>query len=388
VAALSTNDYFCTFLQILNEVNLFFGMSSLNSTFFPETLLRWYETHKRDLPWRDTTNPYFIWLSEVILQQTRVAQGLPYYFKFIQAYPTVQELAAASQDEVLRLWQGLGYYSRARNMHHTAKDLVENYNGEFPGSYKELLKLKGVGQYTAAAIAAFAFKERVAVLDGNVFRVLARIFGIPDDIAASSSRKVFQKLADELISSDFPDIYNQAIMEFGAIQCTPVMPDCLFCPLQQSCYAFNNGMVQELPVKSKAKPAKPRFFHYIVLEYDQQFYMRKRLEGDIWQGLYDFYLYEIDTKELDQQALIHELKHAGVDVDVKAFHPAKKIYKHILSHQKISAYFYHFKLKSRLNEEPLKETRLALYSTDEIEAIPKPILIDSYLKDAKILVHL
>ncbi|WP_162053653.1 A/G-specific adenine glycosylase [Pontibacter pamirensis] len=363
-------------------------MATPNQAYFVNTLLRWYGQHKRPLPWRDTTNPYYIWLSEVILQQTRVAQGMPYYQKFVEAYPTVQQLAAAPEDEVLRLWQGLGYYSRARNMHHTAKIVMEQYGGQFPDSFAELLKLKGVGNYTAAAIAAFAFKEQVAVLDGNVFRVLARLFGISDDIAVPASRKVFQKLADELVPADAPDTYNQAIMEFGAIQCTPVMPDCLFCPLQQSCFAFNNGMVQELPVKKKAKAARPRYFHYIVLEHEGDFYLRKRLEGDIWQGLYDFYLYESPGKNLPIETLVQELQQAGLEADSAYLQSPQKDYKHILSHQKITARFYRIRLISRLKEEVLKETRLAPFNVEEIEALPKPILINSYLKDAKILVYL
>lgn len=365
-----------------------FTMATPEQAHFAGTLIRWYGQHKRALPWRDTTNPYYIWLSEVILQQTRVAQGLPYYRKFVEAYPTVQQLAAAPEDEVLRLWQGLGYYSRARNMHHTAKIITEEFGRVFPQNYAELLKLKGVGSYTAAAIASFAFKEQVAVLDGNVFRVLARVFSISDDIAAPASRKVFQKLADELVPADAPDIYNQAIMEFGAIQCTPVMPDCLFCPLQRSCFAFNHGMVQELPIKAKAKTARPRYFHYIVLEHAGQFYMRKRLEGDIWQGLYDFYLYESPDKNLPMEALLPELQQAGLEVAKEHLQPPQKEYKHVLSHQKITARFYRIKLKTRLREEVLQETRLALFNVTEIEDLPKPILINSYLKDAKILVYL
>lgn len=363
-------------------------MATPEQAHFAGTLVRWYGQHKRALPWRDTTNPYHIWLSEVILQQTRVAQGLPYYLKFVEAYPTVQQLAAAPEDEVLRLWQGLGYYSRARNMHHTAKTVTEEFGGDFPQTYAGLLHLKGVGSYTAAAIAAFAFKERVAVLDGNVFRVLARVFGLSDDIAAPASRKVFQKLADTLVPPDAPDIYNQAIMEFGAIQCTPVMPDCLFCPLQQSCFAFNHGMVQELPVKAKAKAARPRYFHYVVLEHEGRFYLRKRLEGDIWQGLYDFYLYESPDKNLPMEALLPELLQAGLEVDLSHLQAPQKEYKHVLSHQKITARFYRIKLKKRLKEEVLQETRLAPFTVHEIEELPKPILINSYLKDAKILVYL
>ncbi|GAB3822969.1 A/G-specific adenine glycosylase [Pontibacter rugosus] len=362
-------------------------MEETTHSYFGQTLITWYGRHKRALPWRDTENPYFIWLSEVILQQTRVAQGLPYYQRFVETYPTVQDLAAAPQDEVLRLWQGLGYYSRARNMHHTAQLVVAQYGGIFPDNYAELIKLKGVGSYTAAAIASFAFKEQVAVLDGNVFRVLARVFGITDDIAAPASRKVFQKLADTLVPADEPDTFNQAIMEFGAIQCIPVMPDCMFCPLQQTCFAFNHGMVQELPVKSKAKAARPRFFHYVVFELNNSFYLRKRLEGDIWQGLYDFYLYESDNKILPEAQLLLELQ-SGVPVQQGQLQPYVKAYKHILSHQKITAHFYRIKLQEPLKNEVLKETRLALYNVEEIESLPKPVLISSYLKDAKILVSL
>lgn len=363
-------------------------METTSPAFFSGTLLSWYGRHKRSLPWRDTINPYFIWLSEVILQQTRVAQGLPYYLKFTEAYPTVQDLASAPQDEVLRLWQGLGYYSRARNMHHTAQQIVNEFGGKFPEKYAELLQLKGVGSYTAAAIASFAFKEQVAVLDGNVFRVLARIFGVADDIASPAARKVFQKLADSLIPADEPDTFNQAIMEFGAIQCTPVMPDCMFCPLQQSCFAFNHGMVQELPVKSKAKAARPRFFHYIVLEHEGQFYMRRRLEGDIWQGLYDFYLYESMDGQLDEKQLLHDLQAAGASIDTGTLILPQKSYKHVLSHQKITAWFYHLKLKLRLTEEVLQEARLVAFTPQQIEELPKPVLINNYLKDAGILVYL
>jgi len=363
-------------------------MQPTDYTYFARTLLTWYGQHKRSLPWRDTINPYFIWLSEVILQQTRVAQGLPYYNKFVQAYPTVQALAAAPEDEVLRLWQGLGYYSRARNMHHTAQLVVDKYNGLFPDKYSELLKLKGVGSYTAAAIAAFAFREQVAVLDGNVFRVLARVFGLTDDIAAPASRKVFQQLADKLVPADVPDIYNQAIMEFGAIQCTPLMPDCLFCPLQQSCFAFNHGMVQDLPVKSKAKAARARYFHYIVFVFEGSYYLRKRLEGDIWQGLYDFYLHESDNKNLSPGALLHELEAAGIPVQEAQLQLPHKDYKHTLTHQKITARFYQIKLGTRLREQVLQETRLVLYTPEKIDNLPKPVLISSYLKDVKVLVNL
>lgn len=358
------------------------------NSFFADTLIRWYQLHKRSLPWRETKDPYLIWLSEVILQQTRVAQGLPYFLKFAQAYPTVQHLAKAEEDEVLRLWQGLGYYSRARNMHFTAKQVVEEHRGHFPASYEELQKLRGVGSYTAAAIASFAFKEKVAVLDGNVFRVLSRVFGISDDIALPASRKEFQKLANSLISEKEPDTFNQAIMEFGAIQCTPIMPDCMFCPLQASCFAFNRGLVQELPVKSKAKAARPRFFHYLVFEREGCFYLRKRLAGDIWQGLYDFYLYETPDKDLEPIRLVEELKGTGIELTQNQLSLPQKEYRHVLSHQKITAKFYLVKLKNRLDDKVLQEGRLSIFNKEEIENLPKPTLINNYLKDVKILVNL
>jgi A/G-specific adenine glycosylase len=361
---------------------------SLTNTFFGNTLIKWYQQHKRNLPWRETSDAYAIWLSEIILQQTRVAQGLPYYLKLIEAYPTVQDLAAAPEDEVLRFWQGLGYYSRARNMHFTAKQIVSDYGGRFPESYQELLKLKGVGSYTAAAIASFAFREKVAVLDGNVFRVLSRVFGISEDIALPATKKIFQQLADKLICEQEPDIFNQAIMEFGAIQCTPVMPDCMFCPLQTTCFAFNHGLIQELPVKSKAKAARARYFHYLVFKWQGLYYMRKRLKGDIWQSLYDFYLHEAFDENLTTESLLYEIEKSGISLNIEDITIPTKEYKHVLSHQRISAKFYLIKLKDPLTKSFLKEGRLTAFDRLEIENLPKPILINNYLKNEKILLSL
>ncbi|RZK92973.1 MAG: A/G-specific adenine glycosylase, partial [Hymenobacter sp.] len=274
-------------------------------------MLAWYPRHRRDLPWRHTRDPYAIWLSEVILQQTRVAQGLPYYLDFLSSYPTVEALAAAPEQEVLRHWQGLGYYSRARNMHHTAQQIVREFGGRFPATYAGLRQLKGVGPYTAAAIASFAFDEAVAVLDGNVFRVLARIFGLHADIAAPSSRKEFQALADLHLPPSHAADFNQAIMEFGALQCTPAKPDCLFCPLQSECWAFQHGQVALLPVKAKAKAARTRHFHYLVLRHGGQLYLKERPGGDIWQGLYDFALVETDNAELPAAELLRHVEALG-----------------------------------------------------------------------------
>lgn len=346
---------------------------------FGTTLLAWYPRHRRDLPWRHTRNPYAIWLSEVILQQTRVKQGLPYFHDFITSYPTVQDLAAAPQDEVLRHWQGLGYYSRARNMHHTAQQIVEEYSGVFPGSYAELLKLRGVGQYTAAAIASFAYDEKVAVLDGNVYRVLARVFGVTADIAAPASRKIFQQLADSLIPAEHPAEFNQAIMEFGALQCTPTKPDCLFCPLQSTCFAFQHGMVQELPVKTKAKAARTRYFHYLVLRYQDVVYMRKRTGKDIWQGLYDFPLVETDVAAIAPATLLDSVAALGGTLATGLAEEPGPAFRHVLSHQKLEVRFHELCLQAPLAAEQLQDAGLQPCTPAEVESLPKPILITNYI---------
>jgi A/G-specific adenine glycosylase len=353
--------------------------SSSQPSFLATALLAWYPRHRRDLPWRHTHDPYAIWLSEVILQQTRVAQGLPYYNTFLNAYPTVAALAAAPEAEVLRYWQGLGYYSRARNMHHTAQQVVQEHAGKFPACYAELIKLKGIGPYTAAAIASFAFNEAVAVLDGNVYRVLARVFGLHSDIAAPASRKEFQALADQHIPAAAPADFNQAIMEFGAIQCTPVKPDCLFCPLQQSCWAFQHGQVALLPVKSKAKAARTRYFHYFVLRHGEQLYLKERREKDIWQGLYDFALAETLQAELTPSEITRHLEAFGAEVDTSQVAETSITMRHVLSHQKLEVKFHEVALRQPLPESTMRDLGLRAYSASEIEALPKSILIVNYL---------
>ena len=340
--------------------------------------MAWYPRHHRDLPWRHTRDPYAIWLSEIILQQTRVAQGLPYYETFLAAYPTVQDLAAAPEAEVLRYWQGLGYYSRARNMHCTAQQIVNEFGGQFPGTYAGLLRLRGVGPYTAAAIASFAFDEAVAVLDGNVYRVLARIFGLHSDIAAPSSRKEFQAVADQHIPATTPADFNQAIMEFGAIQCTPLKPDCLFCPLQSQCWAFQHGQVALLPVKSKAKASRTRYFHYFVLRHGELTYLRERREKDIWQGLYDFALAETVTPELPPAELMRHLEALGATLDTSQVAEPTAAYRHVLSHQKLEARFHPLVLASPLPADTLRDLGLRAYTATEIDALPKPKLIANY----------
>jgi A/G-specific adenine glycosylase len=344
---------------------------------FSPRLLAWYERNKRELPWRETSDPYKIWLSEIILQQTRVMQGLPYYKDFVSKYPTIIDLARASEQEVLRLWQGLGYYSRARNMLHTAQIIAFEKNGVFPDNYEELLKLKGIGSYTAAAIASFAFREKVAVLDGNVFRVLARVFGISTDILSHEAKKIFSAKANSLISEDKPDIFNQAMMELGALVCTPQSPDCLLCPFSEDCVACLTGKQQEFPVKIKKTKVRKRFFHYLIFEIDDQFALKERTSKDIWQGLYDFYLLESDDfkpiTNLADTVLTQLLTGAEVEV-------SDEVFTHQLTHQRIFTKFWLVYLKNETQQKAVEQLGLQFYSLEEINHLPKPILIDKYMK--------
>ncbi|PWK27365.1 A/G-specific DNA-adenine glycosylase [Arcicella aurantiaca] len=346
---------------------------------FSQKITTWYHQNKRNLPWRDIHNPYFIWLSEVILQQTRVVQGMPYYYKFIEAFPTVQDLATADEKDVLRLWQGLGYYSRARNLHTTAKMVIENYGGEFPNTYSELLKLKGIGTYTAAAIASFAFGEKVAVLDGNVYRVLSRVFGEETDIASNEAKKVFTKLAEAVLPEKNIDIHNQAIMEFGAMQCTPASPNCMFCPLTFECVANATGKVGILPVKSKKVKVRERFFNYFVIEQNRNFAMHERTHKDVWSGMYDFYLKEFaeNIQAFDdiigEDTFLHNvLKNSVVKRE-------SKTYTHVLTHQRIHTKFWHLVI----NDDFLINlpSDLKWFSLDEVDNLPKSTLVNNYLID-------
>ena len=260
---------------------------------FAELLLRWNETQNdRHMPWKGEKNPYYIWLSEIILQQTRVEQGLPYFLSFKQKYPTVKHLAEAPEDDVMRLWQGLGYYSRARNLHETAKNIHFNMDGNFPGAFEGLVKLKGVGDYTASAIASFAFGEKKAVVDGNVIRVLARVFGISIAADTTEGKKKFASLAQELIDDQQPAAYNQAIMDFGAVLCTPQNPMCDECPFQKTCVAYQQNRIDELPAKKKKIKIQQRYFNYLVIKTEREIYIRKRTENDIWKNLYELPMFE------------------------------------------------------------------------------------------------
>ena len=268
---------------------------------FTKSLISWYLEYKRDLPWRHTSNPYHIWLSEIMLQQTRVVQGMPYYYSFIEAFPTVFDMANASEEQVLKLWQGLGYYSRARNLHQTAQFVAFELNGKFPDNFSDLLKLKGVGEYTAAAIASFSYNEAVPVVDGNVFRVLSRYFDVETDISIAAAKKEFSALAFELMPKNDAAIFNQAMMEFGALQCVPKNPNCDICPLNSGCLALKLKKVSQLPVKSKKAKVKNRFFNYLVVsDENKNTVVQKRTGKGIWENLYEYPLIETaDEAEFD-----------------------------------------------------------------------------------------
>lgn len=352
----------------------------MDKRYFSLKIVEWYEQHHRKLPWRETKDPYKIWLSEVILQQTRVSQGLPYYNQFVEKYPTVTDLARAKENEVLRLWQGLGYYTRARNLHKCAQKVVEDFNSRFPSSFIDLKKLPGIGEYTAAAIASISFQEPVAVVDGNVFRVLSRVFGINKNISSHEGKKFFRELANSLVSENQPDQYNQAIMEFGAVQCTPKQPKCIDCIFQNDCVAYQEDLQQMLPVNVRTKKSKNRYFYYFVLANKEGIAMKKREAGDIWQGLYDFHLVEAKRSKA-VMAIMSEC--SDVKKILKKNDPlhVTKQYKHILSHQNIHAKFIVINdVKGLPRIDGLK-----FYSKKKIKELPKPILIHRFLSDYNIL---
>ena len=342
-----------------------------------EKLINWYLKNHRDLPWRNTANPYKIWLSEIILQQTRIDQGLDYYLKFIDRYPKVEMLAAASEDEVLKLWQGLGYYSRARNLHFTAKYISEKLQGVFPNNYDELIKLKGIGPYTAAAIASFAFGEPRAVVDGNVIRVLSRFFDEDTPANTSAGKKVFQDLANGALLKKDPGTYNQAIMELGAMICKPINPLCDQCPWRSQCLSFQNRTWEARPVKIKSKPPRKRIMNYVVLETENELVFRKRTENDIWKGLHDFdsveNLEEPTPKYLRDQI---QQKHPEITISHQPIAPEKE-YSHILSHQKIQARFWRWKTNGAINQKSI----YLKVAKEDIASVAVPRLVQKYLED-------
>jgi len=346
---------------------------------FSDNLISWYKQNKRDLPWRNTTNPYKIWLSEIILQQTKVNQGLSYYYKFIEHFPTINDLANSSEQKVLKLWQGLGYYSRARNLHATAKVIAKEYKGIFPSDYNSILSLKGIGDYTAAAIASFSYNLPYPVVDGNVFRVLSRIYGIDTPIDTPKGKKTFYLLANELINIKKAAIHNQAIMEFGALICTPKNPNCENCVFNNSCIAFANKQINLLPIKSKKIKQTNRFFNYLIIKTNtSETFITERKNKDIWKGLYDFPLIETSKKvssfnELSKQTIFQQLLPESATLILNKVSPETK---HILSHQKIYATFWHI----TTNKTKHLEADFTKVNSSSINNYPLPKLIENYVK--------
>lgn len=322
---------------------------------------KWYRLNARILPWRETQNPYFIWLSEVILQQTRVDQGLNYYLSFIKNYPKLTDLANADEESVLKLWQGLGYYSRARNLHKTAKQVRDEFNGEFPQSYNEIIQLKGIGPYTAAAISSFAFNLPHAVVDGNVYRVLSRVYGIDEAIDSGLGKKMFQELADSLIPHSEPALFNQAIMEFGAIQCTPNNPNCTECVLASVCMSANKPeLIRKRPYKKGKTKVRKRYFHYLHYENKGTIALKQRTDKDIWEKLYEFPLIESSNEE------IPEILHDSAELRYKT--------KHILSHQHIYAFFY------QSDSPSIDSANFEFVDKTQLQDYPIHRLMDKYLE--------
>lgn len=344
---------------------------------FAGVIIEWYQHNKRDLPWRHTSDPYIIWLSEIIMQQTRVEQGMPYFNRFAEKYPTVSEFASAKEDDILNLWQGLGYYSRGRNMHHTAQLVMESHGGYFPKDYHTLLKLKGIGEYTAAAISSFSSNEARAVVDGNVFRLLARYFAIDTPINSGKGKKIFTELANELIDKEQAGIYNQAAMEFGSLVCRPKNPDCPQCPLQNGCEAYRTNRVYELPVKIKTQKVRERYFNYIIAMRNNEILMNKRGPGDIWENLYDLPLFETKAPIDPGNLIVHEdfVKTFGKHITIKSFSGPVR---HILSHQKLNACFIEIE---NYSEQFAASSGWKYVKLQDLQGLAQPKLIFHFFKN-------
>jgi len=353
----------------------------MQARYFSEKIVEWYDLNKRNLPWRHTKDPYKIWLSEIILQQTRINQGLPYYKKLVSEFPTVNELASAPEKKVLRLWQGLGYYSRARNMHACAKEVVNHFNARFPKTSEELKRLPGIGEYTAAAIASISFNEQVAVVDGNVFRVLSRIFGVDTPINSPEGKEQFTTLANKLIGKGSPAIHNQAVMEFGALHCKPKNPLCTTCVFQTYCMANKHGLQSLLPIKIPKTKSRNRYLYYFVLLRNGSIMMNHRNGKDIWQGLYDFYLIEKNRFSVPEK-LINDDPFLKKLMPTASSMSTSKRYTHILSHQKIQSKFTVLQLSKK--PESVSGS-LRFYSIKKVKELPKPALISRFLHDFRLL---
>ncbi len=348
---------------------------------FSKKIIQWYRAEGRQLPWRNVDNPYFIWLSEIILQQTRIEQGMEYYFHFIYTYPTVADLASATEEQVLKSWQGLGYYSRARNLHSAAQYIVNYFNGEFPDNYKDICSLKGVGPYTAAAVASFAFKLPYPVIDGNVYRLITRLFGIYTPVPSNAAYKEIETLLKSLMDVEHPDLFNQALMDYGSMVCKPLNPDCVSCIFARECIALQKGKVEVLPVKMAPPKVKERFFYYFDVEWpmgSQRYtWVQCRMGKDIWQGLYEYPLVESDS-EWDDKRLVDYAKRFGGD-----FFSMRPIeltcsaqFTHKLTHQTIKARFVHMVFDEEPCSNPLNSQSVPCV---KLKTLPVSRLIDKYL---------
>lgn len=355
--------------EILNSDNTLMNIS--------KKLIGWYINNKRDLPWRDINDPYHIWISEIILQQTRVNQGLTYYLRFIERFPTVAHLAEANEDTVLKYWQGLGYYTRARNLHKAAQQIMSIHNGAFPIVHADILKLAGIGDYTAAAICSFAYNQPYAVVDGNVYRVLSRLFGIQSPIDSGIGKKEFAIKAQQLLSKSEPALHNQALMEFGALQCTPASPDCPNCPLNRLCIAYELNLVSQLPVKSHKTKVTQRFFHYLFIKFQNKTYLQKREAKDVWQNLFEFPLIESD-RLLSAYQLVEEdiFKSLFTNIEKVEIYKISNPMKHILSHRVIFAQFFSINIS---NENELIK-QLSQVQIKDIDRFAVSRLMDIFLE--------
>lgn len=356
------------------------------TSFFTQKLMGWYDPTDRPMPWKAIKDPYKIWLSEIILQQTRVVQGLPYYEKFVEAFPTISELAAADDDVIMKLWEGLGYYSRARNMMTAARQVVQDYDGRFPDTYTDILSLKGVGPYTASAIASFAYELPRAVVDGNVYRVLARFFGIDTPIDSTAGKKQVAKLAQDCLDVEQPGRYNQAIMDFGASICTPRQPDCKHCPLQEKCQAYLQNTIQLLPVKVKKLKKRIRFFYFLDIQAANHTILQKRIHKDIWQSLYQFPLIETEKPLVK----VHSLKDTPVWQELfsdigPGIVSQSQSFEQTLTHQKIKAVF--LKIEPQELPKTLPDTYFCV-PLPEINQYAFPKIIDWYLRDNSLYLNL
>jgi A/G-specific adenine glycosylase len=345
--------------------------------YFTGKLLKWNDReNKRLMPWKAETDPYKIWLSEIILQQTRVEQGWEYYIRFITAYPTIKKLAKAPEQKVFKLWEGLGYYTRCKNLVATAKFIANERHGKFPDTYDEILTLKGIGPYTAAAIASFAFNLPYAVIDGNVFRVLSRFFGLGIAIDSAKGKKVFASLAAELLDKKYPGVYNQAIMDFGAVICKPQKPLCSVCPLKNKCAARLQGKIDLLPVKAGKQAKRHRWFYYLIVEHQGKYYVKKRGAKDIWENLYEFILMETENPVAVKDLTETDFYKKAFDENKTELIHVSRLYKQQLTHQVLQGRFVHVKLKNSIN---LKDYQTVTYR--QISKLPFPKFIAGYLAE-------